>query len=120
MNLKKDAIHLILTGFGDEIFSTVDACQTLRKCGMPSRGYYKVNHSNIQDVKTKLILVIWSIHSHDGENNCVLLHKISKRLNEMIRNNLTVATIASNVQFLQQPQPDVRFVTIVMHTTQVG
>ncbi|GJZ35597.1 hypothetical protein Tco_0581414, partial [Tanacetum coccineum] len=25
---KKEAIHLILTGIGDEIYSTVDACQT--------------------------------------------------------------------------------------------
>nr|GEY35625.1 hypothetical protein [Tanacetum cinerariifolium] len=25
---KKEAIHLILTGNGDEIYSTVDACQT--------------------------------------------------------------------------------------------
>ncbi|GKC55160.1 hypothetical protein Tco_1077905, partial [Tanacetum coccineum] len=25
---EKDAIHLILTGIGDEIYSTVDACKT--------------------------------------------------------------------------------------------
>ncbi|GKG43773.1 hypothetical protein Tco_0482866, partial [Tanacetum coccineum] len=25
---EKEAIHLILTGIGDEIYSTVDACQT--------------------------------------------------------------------------------------------
>nr|GEV63651.1 hypothetical protein [Tanacetum cinerariifolium] len=28
---EKEAIHLILTGIGDEIYSTVDACQTARK-----------------------------------------------------------------------------------------
>ncbi|GJS68322.1 hypothetical protein Tco_0682887 [Tanacetum coccineum] len=31
MNLKKEAIHLILTGIGDEIYSTVDACQTAQE-----------------------------------------------------------------------------------------
>ncbi|GKD45939.1 hypothetical protein Tco_1270584 [Tanacetum coccineum] len=37
-----------------------------------------------------------------------------KMMNEMIRNNLTVATIQVNVQFLQQLQPEwTRFVTIV-------
>ncbi|GKG01986.1 hypothetical protein Tco_0306691, partial [Tanacetum coccineum] len=28
---EKEAIHLILTGFGDEIYSTVDACQTTQE-----------------------------------------------------------------------------------------
>ncbi|GKB42308.1 hypothetical protein Tco_0887250 [Tanacetum coccineum] len=28
---EKEAIHLILTGIGDEIYSTVDACQTAKK-----------------------------------------------------------------------------------------
>ncbi|GJX66873.1 hypothetical protein Tco_0302600 [Tanacetum coccineum] len=37
-----------------------------------------------------------------------------KMMNEMIRNNLTVATMQVNVQFLQQLQPEwSRFVTIV-------
>ncbi|GJS16365.1 hypothetical protein Tco_0199920 [Tanacetum coccineum] len=58
---EKEAIHLILTGIGDEIYSTVDACQTAQEI-----------------------------------------------------NNLTVATIQVNVQFLQQLQPEwSRFVTIV-------
>nr|GEU77505.1 reverse transcriptase domain-containing protein [Tanacetum cinerariifolium] len=30
---EKEAIHLILTGIGDDIYSTVDACQQHRKCG---------------------------------------------------------------------------------------
>nr|GFD14959.1 hypothetical protein [Tanacetum cinerariifolium] len=28
---EKEAIHLILTGIGDEIYSTVDACQTAQE-----------------------------------------------------------------------------------------
>ncbi|GJV64246.1 hypothetical protein Tco_1475074 [Tanacetum coccineum] len=58
---EKEAIHLILTGIGDEIYSTVDACQTAQEI-----------------------------------------------------NNLTVATMQVNVQFLQQLQPEwSRFVTIM-------
>nr|GEY46769.1 hypothetical protein [Tanacetum cinerariifolium] len=68
---EKEAIHLILTGIGDEIYSTVDAFQTAQEI------FYKL-------------------------------------MNEMIRNNLTVATMQVNVQFLQQLQPEwSRFVTIV-------
>nr|GFC87917.1 hypothetical protein [Tanacetum cinerariifolium] len=29
--VEKEAIHLILTGIGDDIYSTVDACQTARE-----------------------------------------------------------------------------------------
>nr|GEU34134.1 retrovirus-related Pol polyprotein from transposon TNT 1-94 [Tanacetum cinerariifolium] len=52
---EKEAIHLILTGIGDEIYSTVDACQTAQEI------FYKL-------------------------------------MNEMIKNNLTVATMQVNVQ----------------------
>ncbi|GJV35584.1 putative ribonuclease H-like domain-containing protein [Tanacetum coccineum] len=70
-NLKKEAIHLILTGIGDEIYSTVDACQTAQE--------------------------MW---------------EAIERLQQ--ENNLTVATMQVNVQFLQQLQPEwSRFVTIV-------
>ncbi|GKB18720.1 retrovirus-related pol polyprotein from transposon TNT 1-94 [Tanacetum coccineum] len=65
---------LILTRIGDEIYSTVDACQTAQE----------------------------TVQQDD------------EMMNEMIRNNLTVATMQVNVQFLQQLQPEwSRFVTIV-------
>ncbi|GJY79624.1 retrovirus-related pol polyprotein from transposon TNT 1-94 [Tanacetum coccineum] len=68
---EKEAIHLLLTGIGNEIYLTVDACKTAHEI------FYKM-------------------------------------MNEMIRNNLTVATMQVNVQFLQQLQPEwSRFVTIV-------
>nr|GEW36701.1 hypothetical protein [Tanacetum cinerariifolium] len=41
---EKEAIHLILTGIGDEIYLIVNACQTAQeKCGKLSKGYNKVN-----------------------------------------------------------------------------
>ncbi|GJS95049.1 hypothetical protein Tco_0802017 [Tanacetum coccineum] len=65
--LEKEAIHLILSGIEDEIYSTVDACKTAHK--------------------------MWEV---------------------IERNNLTVAMMQVNVQFLQQLQPEwSRFVTIV-------
>ncbi|GKC72760.1 hypothetical protein Tco_1118643, partial [Tanacetum coccineum] len=68
---ENEAIHLLLTGIGDEIYSNVDACKT----------------------------------AHD------IFYKM---VNEMIRNNLIVATMQVDVQFLQQLQPEwSRFVTIV-------
>nr|GEW94487.1 hypothetical protein [Tanacetum cinerariifolium] len=45
---EKEAIHLILTGIGDEIYSTIDACKQLRKCEKLSKDYNKVNPSTFK------------------------------------------------------------------------
>ncbi|GJT59731.1 hypothetical protein Tco_1003264 [Tanacetum coccineum] len=77
--LEKEAIHLLLTGIGDGIYST---------------EFGKFN-------------------SHDGESMESYYSRFYKMMNEMIRNNLTVATMQVNIQFLQQLQPEwSRFVTI--------
>ncbi|GJV20129.1 retrovirus-related pol polyprotein from transposon TNT 1-94 [Tanacetum coccineum] len=70
---EKEAIHLILTGIGDEIYSTVDACKTAHE--------------------------MWESYQKATT-------RFYKLMNEMIRNNLTVATMQVNVQFLQQLQPE--------------
>ncbi|GKC50793.1 hypothetical protein Tco_1073538 [Tanacetum coccineum] len=88
---EKEAIHLILTGIGDKIYSTVDAY-----------------------VKTNLFWEFGQFTSHDGKTIKSYYTRFYKMMNEMIRNNLTVATMQVNVQFLQQLQPEwSRFVTIV-------
>ncbi|GJZ17112.1 hypothetical protein Tco_0553235 [Tanacetum coccineum] len=38
---EKEAIHMILTGIGDEIYSTVDACNTAHEMWEASKGYNK-------------------------------------------------------------------------------
>ncbi|GJX76992.1 hypothetical protein Tco_0323803 [Tanacetum coccineum] len=44
---EKEAIHLILTGIGDKIYSTIDACKTALRIGKPPQGYNKGgNHSH--------------------------------------------------------------------------
>ncbi|GJX69640.1 retrovirus-related pol polyprotein from transposon TNT 1-94 [Tanacetum coccineum] len=76
---EKEAIHLILTGIGDEIYSTVDACQTAQE--------------------------MWEAIER--------LQQGSTKYDEMIRNNLTVAT-CSQCSISQQLQPNGhRFVTNV-------
>ncbi|GKB94156.1 hypothetical protein Tco_0980293, partial [Tanacetum coccineum] len=69
---------------------------------------------NIQDVKTNFFWEFGKFTSHDGESMESYYSIFYKMMNEMIRNNLTVATMQVNVQFLQQLQPEwSRFVTIV-------
>ncbi|GJT33288.1 retrovirus-related pol polyprotein from transposon TNT 1-94 [Tanacetum coccineum] len=86
---EKEAIHLTLTVIGDEIYSTVDACKTAQEMW---EAIERLQQETIESYYTRFY----------------------KMMNEMIRNNLTVATMQVNVQFLQQLQPEwSRFVTIV-------
>ncbi|GJT92826.1 hypothetical protein Tco_1081671 [Tanacetum coccineum] len=111
---EKEAIHLILTRIGDEIYSTVDACKTAHEMWIAIERLQQGESLNIQDVKTNLFWEFGKFTSHDGESMESYYSRFYKMMNEMIRNNLTVATMQVNVQFLQQLQPEwSRFVTIV-------
>ncbi|GJU53730.1 hypothetical protein Tco_1227444 [Tanacetum coccineum] len=112
--LEKEAIHLILIGIGDEIYSTVDACQTAQEMWEAIERLQQGESLNIQDVKTNLFWEFGQFTTHDGETIESYYIRFYKMMNEMIRNNLTVAMMQVNVQFLQQLQPEwSRFVTIV-------
>nr|GEW03013.1 hypothetical protein [Tanacetum cinerariifolium] len=51
---EKEAIHLILTGIGDEIYSTVDASQTAQEMWEAIESLQQGESLNIQDMKTNL------------------------------------------------------------------
>nr|GEW55349.1 hypothetical protein [Tanacetum cinerariifolium] len=111
---EKEAIHLILTGIGDEMYLTVDACQTAQEMWEAIERLQQGESLNIQDVKTNLFWEFSKFTSHDGELMESYYTRFYKLINEMIRNNLTVTTMQVNVQFLQQLQPEwSRFVMIV-------
>ncbi|GJU58377.1 putative reverse transcriptase domain-containing protein [Tanacetum coccineum] len=111
---QKEAIHLLLTGIGDEIYSTVDTFKTAHDMWIAIERLQQGESLNIQDVKTNLFWEFGKFTSHDGESMESYYSRFYKMMNEMIRNNLTVATMQVNVQFLQQLQPEwSRFVTIV-------
>ncbi|GJZ00574.1 integrase, catalytic region, zinc finger, CCHC-type containing protein [Tanacetum coccineum] len=110
---EKETIHLLLTGIGDEIYSTVNACKTTHEIWMAIESLQQGESLNIQDVKTNLFWEFGKFTSHDGESMESYYSKLYKMMNEMIRNNLTVAMMQVNVQFLQKLQPKwLRFVTI--------
>ncbi|GJY25093.1 hypothetical protein Tco_0399819 [Tanacetum coccineum] len=50
---EKEAIHLLLTRIGDEIYSTVDACKTAHDMWIAIERLQHGESLNIQDVKTK-------------------------------------------------------------------
>nr|GFA48292.1 hypothetical protein [Tanacetum cinerariifolium] len=111
---EKEAIHLILTGIEDDIYSTVDACQTTQEMWEAIEMLQQGESLNIQDVKTNLFWEFGKFTSHEGESMESYYTRFYKLMKEIIRNNLTMTTMQVNVQFLQQLQPKwSRFVTIV-------
>ncbi|GJT93130.1 hypothetical protein Tco_1081975 [Tanacetum coccineum] len=94
---EKEAIHLLLTGIGDEIYSTVDACKTAHEMWIAIERLQQGESLNIQDVKTNLFWEFRKFTSHDGESMESYYSRFYKMMNEMIRNNLTVATMQVNV-----------------------
>ncbi|GKB51012.1 retrovirus-related pol polyprotein from transposon TNT 1-94, partial [Tanacetum coccineum] len=64
---ENEAIHLILTRIGDEIYSTVDACKTVQEMWEAIERIQQGESLNIQDVKTNLFWDFGQFTSHDGE-----------------------------------------------------
>nr|GEW47466.1 hypothetical protein [Tanacetum cinerariifolium] len=90
---EKEAIHLILNGIGDDIYSTVDACQMKQEMCKAIERLQQGESLNIQDVKTNLFWEFRMFISHDGESMESYYTRFYKLMNETIRNNLTVTTM---------------------------
>ncbi|GJW33670.1 hypothetical protein Tco_0053702 [Tanacetum coccineum] len=94
---KKEAIHLPLTRIGDEIYSTIDACKIAHNMWVAIERLQHGESLNIQDVKTNLFWEFGRFTSHNGEIMESYYSRFYKMMNEMIRNNLAVATMQVNV-----------------------
>ncbi|GJS72385.1 retrovirus-related pol polyprotein from transposon TNT 1-94 [Tanacetum coccineum] len=117
---EKEAIFLLLTGIGDEIYSTVDACNTANEMWTAIERLQQGESLNIQDVKTNLFWEFGKFTSRDGESMESYYSRFYKLMNELKRNNLQVTTMQVNVQFLQQLQPEwSRFVTVVKQSKEI-
>ncbi|GJR66320.1 hypothetical protein Tco_0012385 [Tanacetum coccineum] len=117
---EKEAIFLILTGIGDEIYSTVDACNTAKEMWTAIERLQQGESLNVQDVKTNLFWEFGKFTSRDGESMESYYSRFYKLMNELTRNNLQVSPMQVNVQFLQQLQPEwSRFVTVVKQSQEI-
>ncbi|GKB45247.1 retrovirus-related pol polyprotein from transposon TNT 1-94 [Tanacetum coccineum] len=117
---EKEAIFLLLTGIGDEIYSTVDACNTANEMWIAIERLQQGESLNVQDVKTNLFWEFGKFTSRDGESMESYYSRFYKLMNELTRNNLQVTTMQVNVQFLQQLQPEwSRFVTLVKQSEKI-
>ncbi|GKC39145.1 hypothetical protein Tco_1051529 [Tanacetum coccineum] len=63
-----EAIHLILTGIGDDIYSTIDACTTTKDMWIAMERLQQGESLNKQDVKTNLFWEFGRFTSRDEES----------------------------------------------------
>nr|GEX12271.1 putative ribonuclease H-like domain-containing protein [Tanacetum cinerariifolium] len=90
---EKETIHLTLTRIGDDIYSTVDTCQTAHEMWEAIERLQQGESLNIQDVETNLFWEFGKFTSHDEESMESYYTRFYKLMNEMIRNNLTMTTM---------------------------
>nr|GEW02633.1 hypothetical protein [Tanacetum cinerariifolium] len=88
---EKEAIHLLLSGIGDEIYSTVDACKIAHDMWIAIEKLQQGESLNIQDVKTNLFWEFGKFTSHDEESMESHYSRFYKMINEMFRNQRIVA-----------------------------
>ncbi|GKD28898.1 hypothetical protein Tco_1239676 [Tanacetum coccineum] len=88
---EKEAIHLLLIGIVNEIYSTVDACKSAHEIWIAIERLQQGESLNIQDVNTNFFWEFGKFTSRDGESRESYYSRFYKMMNKMIRNNLTVA-----------------------------
>nr|GEX32688.1 uncharacterized mitochondrial protein AtMg00810-like [Tanacetum cinerariifolium] len=80
---EKEAIHLILIGIGDEIYSTVDACKTTHEMWEAIKRLQQGESLNIQDDK-------------EMQKNLALIAKYFKKIYKPTNNNLRTSSNTKN------------------------
>ncbi|GJV97033.1 hypothetical protein Tco_1548610 [Tanacetum coccineum] len=78
----EEAIFLLLTGIGDEIYSTVDACNTANEMWIAIERLQQGESLNVQDVKTNLFWEFGKFTSRDGESMESYYSRFYKLMNE--------------------------------------
>ncbi|GJR47986.1 putative ribonuclease H-like domain-containing protein [Tanacetum coccineum] len=97
---------MILTRIRDEIYSTVDACNTAHEMWKAIERLQQGESLNIQDVKTNLFWEFGKFTSHDGESIESYYSRFYKLMNETIRNNLTVDKMQINSASEEDSDPE--------------
>ncbi|GJQ97783.1 hypothetical protein Tco_0008922 [Tanacetum coccineum] len=88
-----EAIHMILNGIRDDIYSTVNACTTTKEMWIAIERLQQGESLNKQDVKTNLFWEFGKFTSRDGESIKSYYSRFYKMMNEIIRNKFEVATM---------------------------
>ncbi|GJX75920.1 retrovirus-related pol polyprotein from transposon TNT 1-94 [Tanacetum coccineum] len=99
---EKEAIFLLLTGIGDDIYSTVDACKTANEMWIAIERLQQGESLNVQDVKTNMFWEFGKFTSRDGESMESYYSRIAKIANPLA---LLAAAQPYSDNYYQAPKP---------------
>ncbi|GJZ53991.1 retrovirus-related pol polyprotein from transposon TNT 1-94 [Tanacetum coccineum] len=107
IDVEAEAVHIILTGIDNDIYSTVDACANAKEMWLTIKCLMQGENINKQDVKTNLFWAFGKFTSRDGESLESYYSRFYKLMNELVGNKW----LARNVNPLAlvaatQHQPD--------------
>nr|GEU98060.1 hypothetical protein [Tanacetum cinerariifolium] len=117
------AIQTILLGLLEDIYASVDSCETAQEIWLRVQQMMKGFDIGIQENKAKLFNEWEMFTSNEGESIESYYHRFLKLMNDLKRNKHFPEKIANNLKFLNNLQPEwSRHVTIVhqtkdLHTT---
>nr|GFA10163.1 hypothetical protein [Tanacetum cinerariifolium] len=106
LNVEAEAVHIILTGIDNDIYSTVDACPNACEMWKAIERLKQGESINVQDLETNLFWEFGKFTSQDGESLESYYSRFYKMMNELTRNQCKVTNHQVNVQFLLQLQPE--------------
>ncbi|GJQ99359.1 hypothetical protein Tco_0522344 [Tanacetum coccineum] len=104
---EKEAIHLVLTRIGDEIYSNVDACKTAHDIWIAIERLQQGESLNKQDVKTSLFWEFGRFTSRDRESIKSYYSRFYKMMNEMQTVDLDKGSYHKLFDILKQYQKEV-------------
>ncbi|GKA77074.1 hypothetical protein Tco_0783535 [Tanacetum coccineum] len=107
VDTKPNAIHLLLTGIGDEIYSVVDACKTAHEMWIAIERLYQGESLDKQDVKTSLFWEFGKFTSRDEESIESYYSRFYKKINEMQTVDLDKESYHKLFDILKQYQNEV-------------
>nr|GEV88674.1 RNA-directed DNA polymerase, eukaryota [Tanacetum cinerariifolium] len=88
-----EAVHIILNGISNDIYSTVDDSDNANEMWMAIERLMQGESINKQDVKTKLFWQLGKFTLKDGETLESYYSRFYKMMNEMMINKLKVDTL---------------------------
>ncbi|GJU47109.1 hypothetical protein Tco_1204375 [Tanacetum coccineum] len=106
MEADDQAIKTILLGLPEDIYAVVDSCETAQEIWLRVQQMMNGSDIGIQEKKAKLFNEWERFTYTDGEWIESYYHRFSKLMNDFKRNKHFPKKIASNLNFLNNLQPE--------------
>nr|GEU44877.1 retrovirus-related Pol polyprotein from transposon TNT 1-94 [Tanacetum cinerariifolium] len=101
-----ETFHTILLGLPEDIYATVDNCETAQEIWLRVQQMMKGSDIGIQEKKAKLFNEWERFTSNEGELIESYYHRFLKLMNDLKQNKHFLEKIASNLKLLNNLQPE--------------